>query len=87
MEIEEVAGLDSIEDSLNSPSRRVGGLSPLPQIRAVIVSEHRQVNNFIIKFLLNPKCSFKRELLFECPAFKRNFWLSLISKRLLIKFD
>lgn len=42
MEIEEVAGLDSIDDSLNSP-RRVGGLSPLPQIRAVIVSEHRQV--------------------------------------------
>lgn len=43
MEIEEVAGLGSMDDSLNSPRRVGGGLSPLPQIRAVIVSEHRQV--------------------------------------------
>lgn len=41
MEIEEVVGLDS--SSQRSP-RRAGGISPLPEIRAVVVTDH-QVSN------------------------------------------
>lgn len=40
MDIEEVAGLDSV-DVTHSP-RRSGGISPLPQIRAVIVADHQR---------------------------------------------
>lgn len=39
MEIEEVVGLDSSENQ-RSP-RRGGGISPLPEIRAVVVADHQ----------------------------------------------
>lgn len=39
MEIEEVVGLDS-SDNQRSP-RRGGGISPLPEIRAVVVADHQ----------------------------------------------
>lgn len=38
MEIEEVVGLESVQQ--RSP-RRGGGISPLPEIRAVVVTDHQ----------------------------------------------
>lgn len=44
MEIEEVVGLDSSENARNP--RRGGGISPLPEIRAVVVADHQVSPHF-----------------------------------------